>query len=207
MDLQLYAKCFKLQDNESIRYQFLFRLGQLHILFAMLKVIDKNINFSGLDEVFIKADIYGPTTLQQIIKGKHYKRSLEAFPTLYMSLFQLYIKELFESKILLKVALSEVISRYLEDKTQDFNQLLHDMENLNLSKFLEEFDSKLTGQRKMLRNFMNLVETMLLFIRATRQEILDLHLKSLEMFVKSFFAYIKQTTPDLHLLNYLKCLL
>ena len=70
MDLQLYAKCFKLQDNESIRYQFLFRLGQLHILFAMLKVIDKNINFSGLGEVFIKADIYGPTTLQQIIKGK-----------------------------------------------------------------------------------------------------------------------------------------
>ena len=132
---------------------------------------------------------------------------MEAFTTLYMSLFQLYIKELFESKILLKVALSQVISRYLEDKTQDFNQLLHDMENFNLSKFLEEFDSKLTGQRKMLRNFMNLVEIMLLFIRATRQEILDLHLKSLEMFVKSFFAYIKQTTPDLHLLNYLECLL
>ena len=130
MDLQLCAKCFKLQDNESIRYQFLFRLGQLHILFAMLKVIGKN--FSGLDEVFIKADIYGPTTLQQIIKGKHYKRSLEAFSTLYMFLFQLYIKELLESKILLKVALSEVISRYLEDKTQGFNQLLHDMENLNV---------------------------------------------------------------------------
>ena len=70
-----------------------------------------------------------------------------------MLLFQLYIKELFESKTVLKVALTEVISRYLEDKTRDFNQLLHDMTNLNLSEFLDEFDSKLTGQGKMLRNY------------------------------------------------------
>ena len=57
MDLQLYAKCIKLQDNESIRSQFVFRLGELHILFAMLKVIGKYINFSGLVEAFIEADI------------------------------------------------------------------------------------------------------------------------------------------------------
>ena len=53
----------------------------------MLKVIGKNINFSGLDEAFIEANIYGPTTLQQIIGGRHYKRSFEAFLALYMSLF------------------------------------------------------------------------------------------------------------------------
>ena len=67
IDLQLYAKCIKLQDNESIRSQFVFRLGELHILFAMLKVIGTNINFSDLDEAFIEANIYGPATLQQII--------------------------------------------------------------------------------------------------------------------------------------------
>ena len=164
MDLQLYAKCIKLRDNESIRSQFVFRLGELHILFAMLKVIGKSINFSDLDEAFIEANIYGPATLQQIIGRKHYKRSFEAFLTLYMSLFQLYIKELFESKIVLKVGLSEVISHYLVDKTRDFNQLLHDMTNLNLFEFLDEFDSELTGLGKMLRNFINLVEIMLLFI-------------------------------------------
>ena len=124
MDLQLYAKCIKLQDNVSIRSQFVFKLPELHILFAMLKVIGKNINFSGLDEAFIEAEIYRPSTLQQIIGGK-YKRSFEASLTLYMSLFRY-----FESKIVLKVALFKVISRYLEDKPRDFNQLLHDMTNL-----------------------------------------------------------------------------
>ena len=58
-----------------------------------------------------------------------------------------------------------------------------------MSEFLDEFDSKLTSQGKMLRNFMNLVEIMLLFIRATRQGICDLHLTSLEIFVKYFFVY------------------
>ena len=164
MDLQLYFKCIKLQDNGSIRSQFVFKLGVLHILFAMLKVIGKNINFSDLDEAFIEANIYGPATLQQIIGRKHYKRSFEAFLILYMSLFYFYIKEPFESKIILKVGLSEVISHYLEGKTRDFNQLLHDMTNLNLFEFLDEFDYKLTGLGKMLRNFINLVEIMLLFI-------------------------------------------
>ena len=98
-----------------------------------------------------------------------------------MLLFQPYIKELFKSKIVLKVTLSEVISRYLGDKTRDFNQLLHDMTNLNLFEFLDEFDSKLTDQGIILRNFMNLVEIMLLFIRATREGIRDLQLTSLEM--------------------------
>ena len=73
-------------------------------------------------------------------------------------------------------------------KIQDFNQLLDDTTNFNLSKLLDEFDSKLTGQGKMLHNFMNLVEIMLLFIKATWQGIWDLHLTSLEMFVKYFFA-------------------
>ena len=64
----------------------------------------------------------------------------------------------------------------------------------NFSEFLDEFDSKLIGQAEMLCNFVNLVDIMLLFIRATWQGIWDLHLlASLEMFVKYFFffAYYK----------------
>ena len=41
-DRHLYVKCIKLQDNESIRSQFVLRLGELHILFAKLKAIGKN---------------------------------------------------------------------------------------------------------------------------------------------------------------------
>ena len=66
MDLQLYAKCIQLQANDTISSNYIFRLGELHILFAMLKVIGKNMNCSGLDEALIEANIYGPTTMEQI---------------------------------------------------------------------------------------------------------------------------------------------
>ena len=79
MDLQLCTKCIKLQDNESIQSQFAFRLGEIHILFATLKIIGKNINFSGVDEAFIEADIYGSTTLQQISGGNIIREVLKHF--------------------------------------------------------------------------------------------------------------------------------
>ena len=44
MDLQLYAKCIQLQANDTISSNYIFRLVELHILFAMLKVIGKNMN-------------------------------------------------------------------------------------------------------------------------------------------------------------------
>jgi len=65
LDLQLYSKCIKLQSREDIKHHFVFRLGELHILFAMLEVIGKNINQSGLDEALVEAGVYGPNTLEQ----------------------------------------------------------------------------------------------------------------------------------------------
>ena len=41
LDLQLYSKCIQLQAKENIHSDFVFRLGELHTLLAMLKVIGK----------------------------------------------------------------------------------------------------------------------------------------------------------------------
>jgi hypothetical protein len=60
--LEVYTNSLK--SREDIKNQFIFQLGELHILFAMLKVIGKNINQSGLEEVLIEAEIYDPDTLE-----------------------------------------------------------------------------------------------------------------------------------------------
>ena len=85
LDLQFYDKCMRMTDNTVIRDNFIFRLGELHTLFAMLKVLRRNIIDSGLDNIFIETRIYGPTTFGQIIEGKHMKRYLEAYFTLYLA--------------------------------------------------------------------------------------------------------------------------
>ena len=79
MDLQLYAKSMQLKSKEGINSNFVFRLGELHVVFAFLKVVGKYIENSGLDQVFIESGVYGPPTLNQILQGKHMKRSIEAY--------------------------------------------------------------------------------------------------------------------------------
>ena len=55
-DLQLlYAKAIHLQVKPDIRDKYVFRTGELHIVFTSLKVLGKLINGSGLDQAFEEA--------------------------------------------------------------------------------------------------------------------------------------------------------
>ena len=71
LDLQLYAKCMQLREKNEIAENFVVRLGELYIVFAMLKVIGKYVVCSGIDRLYIEGGIYGHTTFGQIIDGKH----------------------------------------------------------------------------------------------------------------------------------------
>ena len=82
-----------MQKRDEIDRQFVFRMGELHIVFAFLKCIGKFIGNSGLDEIFVESGIYGPQTLEQIKSGKHLKRSFEAYLTLYIALYELYLEK------------------------------------------------------------------------------------------------------------------
>ena len=62
--------------------EFNFRLGELHIVFAMLKCIGKYIEEGGLDRLFVEAGLYGESTLSQILNGKHMKRAMEVHLTM-----------------------------------------------------------------------------------------------------------------------------
>ena len=43
LDMQLYSKAVQLREKNDINEEFIFRLGELHIVFAMLKCIGKFI--------------------------------------------------------------------------------------------------------------------------------------------------------------------
>ena len=199
MDLQLYAKCLqsRLQSRKEISDDFVFRLGELHTVFAMLKSIGKYIDNSGLDQAFIEAEIYGNATIEQIKGGKHMKRSFEAFQRLYVTLFQLYIEELIKTNPIIEKGLRGGIIDILvsiDDNTvtNDFNDIQRMSDVLAVTDFLEVqqcFDYNLKYQAKFLRNIMKMFEILLLFVRGTRQSCWELHLTSLDSFVKYFFVH------------------
>ena len=54
----------QLRSRSEIRSYFVFRLDELHTVFAMLNIIGKCIEESGLDRVFVESGIYGENTLK-----------------------------------------------------------------------------------------------------------------------------------------------
>ena len=54
------------------------RMGELHLVFTMLKALGRYIEGSGLEQVWIEKGLYGPASVRQLLAGKNYKRGLEA---------------------------------------------------------------------------------------------------------------------------------
>jgi len=94
----------------------------------MLRSIGKYINSSGLDQIFIEANIYGPATMEQIKGGKHMKRSVEAFTSIYTALFHLYVEQIMqENPILERVireALIEAVNNIENFRSREPSQLI-----------------------------------------------------------------------------------
>ena len=70
LDLQLCSKCLQLRQDREIDENFIFCLGELDAIFAMLKVVGKYTENNGLDFLFLKSRSYGETALKQILQDK-----------------------------------------------------------------------------------------------------------------------------------------
>ena len=54
-DLQLYIKAIRLQQKPDIHDNFVFRIGELHVVFCTLKVFGKLVYCSGLEQALVEA--------------------------------------------------------------------------------------------------------------------------------------------------------
>ena len=203
VDQQLYAKCIQLKSRNEISENFVFRMGELHIVFSRLKAIGKYIDSSGLDEVFVEAEIYGPATVEQL------KRSFEAFLTLYIALFQLYINQFLTENPVVEsdirrstteaaVSLKDIQTLENGEILTIHKSMLDMIESTELLSLLEEFENKMQNQAKFLCNYIKMVKLLMLFVRATRESNWVLHLSSLDKFVKFFLCMICIIMHDIH---------
>ena len=92
LDVQLNAKWFQLQLKKEISNNFLFWLGEIYVVFAMLKALEKYIKKNGPHQAFPQLVIYGPATSEQKKNEKHMKRCFEANTTLCTTQFCLYME-------------------------------------------------------------------------------------------------------------------
>ena len=62
------------------------------MVMAMLRNIRSYIDSSGIDMCCIESELYGPSTVKQIVDGKHVKRGKRAHMITLQALFSLYLE-------------------------------------------------------------------------------------------------------------------
>ena len=189
----------QLKSKDEINQNFIFRVGELHVEMHFLDAIGSYIDGSGLDQAIVEAGITGPGTLERIKDGKDKQRALDTHYALYLTLFRYYVEFLIKQNPMIK-DVEDIVQRYniLTDKSLTNSELLRytkvDLVNcLSNCGFpsTAEIDAAIGKQGKIYRNYMKMFEALLLYIRATRQRLWDLHLASTHNLAKYFFVHDK----------------
>ena len=81
-------------NHQDLGHKIL-RPGELHIVMAQLRTIGAFIENSGLDMSWVESDLYGPSTVKQILGGNHVKRGEAAHMVTLQALFSLYQEAFF----------------------------------------------------------------------------------------------------------------
>ena len=196
LDLQLYIKAVQLGDK--IGDEIFLRVGELHVLFAMCHAVGKYIDSSGLDKLFTHCGIYSHLVVNKILEGKNMKRCVDAFLILYSSLYELLLRAFYKTEpgfeesvvricksLLMKLQSESDINLSLPEAQQ---VLLDQLRNIGFFNKFDKFRAELKKQAKFISNVVSMIGNLLLYLRATRQRLWDLHLASQDSFVKYFFS-------------------
>ena len=147
---------------------------------------------------WVESDLYGLSTVKQILGGNHIDRGEAAHLVTFQALFSLYQEALFgrhpaACKIIEKSTsqLSDACKQGdKQDITAKHEELKQTVTSTDLAAKMEQFDAHHEDSPlfKFTRGYMAMVMEMT-FIRAVQTGDWDLHLEALQLFVKYFFVH------------------
>lgn len=116
-----------------------------------MRCLGQYIEGSGLDSIFIEADIYGTNTLSSILKGTQYNRGIRAHKLLYEALRSIQIAEFIDSM------------NYSQDYLQQLNTCLQEIRENTIDKdhigLIEKYNQYKRIITDFFMNFYNFLST------------------------------------------------
>jgi len=139
----------------------------------------------------------GSATTRRILKCAHYKRSLREHIPMYMALYELLLKKFFKEKPHLKSICSKPVNELQEACVRSTSPKCITIANEHLLQTLTheavieqlknwEAEKCSNAMLKSIMNYLHHVETILLFVEASRNSDLTLHLQAGEALSKPF---------------------
>lgn len=188
-DQAIYAKAQKIRwNNPDVQKRTEVRLGEFHTCMSFLSVLGKRFLKSGFEDILVEAEVVAPGSLNGVMSGHMYNRSIRAHKTLYEALGRMQIADFLEH-FDEKDRFSGIASRELElaANAQPITMSLNDF----YPAFEQHVKSKCEGNPTYAfwNSYMEMVRTLLRFITATRESDWLSHLSSLRDMLPWFFAY------------------
>jgi hypothetical protein len=189
VDEALFCKLMELKWAKDEYQDFLIiRLGGLHTAMNFLKVIGKHIQSSGLLESWVESTILGPKSAEQVLAGKSYSRGMRAHKMTLQAMWRILLPQLL---------------LFIEDKNPDLKSKMDEKEGNSttedLISLLAEKDfrdameaflaTKENPNFKFWWSYMQMVQILLLFTRAQRDGIWELHLSAFQSMLPYFMRY------------------
>ena len=97
LDLQLYiiAQEIRFANWEELGHHII-RLGGFHVHEQVWKILGKKYAASGLEDILVEANVFGPNSASVIMKGGNYKRCTLAHSLMYETICRLEWKSFLE---------------------------------------------------------------------------------------------------------------
>jgi len=152
------------------------------------------VDGTGLPDLW--SSVYSDSIVSSIIDGKNFRRSLEAHVCTLVARQKCYFAAFFEHHQTLRTAVNKTVQEVCNGFNSDASgcaveTLKAAMDAWDLARLIKTFEERECESKhtfRMIRQYIHMVELLLLFIRATRTGNWRLHLVSVEQMVKYFFA-------------------
>lgn len=195
-DQAIYSKAQQIRWKDQMLSQRLVpRLGEFHTAMSFLGVIGKRFKDSGLQDILIESGTVAEGSMNGVLNGHHYNRCIRAHKLLFEALQRLCWDAFIDNIEDAETAIST--QNLAEDLqcTYPSEEFITKAESEQLKDILEQYDAFVANSSQSNPTFqfwysyIEMVQTLLLFIRATREGDWDLHLSSLRSMMPWFFAY------------------
>ena len=173
------------------------RLGAFHTTCSFLSVIGKRFAEAGLTDLLTMTGIVGLQSVKGVVSGKHYNRAIRVHKLLYEALTRLNLQHLNKSLSSDDAVewdrLSAVLRKVQETKaTATVSSIVNSNDFSRLSSRLEKHSTDLRKASPMAAlwlSYLDMVQLLLLFLRATRTQDWSLHLACIRRMLPWFYAY------------------
>ena len=202
-DLAVAKKAYAIVWQYPEQYKdTIIHLGAFHTLSSYLGALGKRLRGSGFTEVVIESGICASGSIEQVLSGKHYNRSMRVHKLTLEAVERMLFAE-FESRVLSDVnqtcqtALSGVKKLAESPGHDNLIELFGDGDFVQLyQKYLEFKDNVRQGHLGKTAQFWidytDKVWLILSYLRATKENDLDLYILCIQKMCPLYFAYDHQ---------------